>query len=330
VARLYRLFDLLLQSDLELPGVPTVSGGRPELVAQESKTLSHKTAGFVTYHEWRTAKDELAIEGLRRGREYVLRFPGAALFHFEQRSKNIGMQFEDHIDPVLRGHLLIDQVIPRVLHDQGRCMAHASAVRLASGPLLGFLGDSGSGKSTLAASLASQGASVLVDDCLELRSDEAGLLALPGYTSLRLWPDSLEHLGRLACGTFESSVCGAKNQLTPRNKVNPAKPERLDAVFLLSPLPRESQQIESRIDPANQAADGIAAISALFALEPADRATLQRNFEFLNQLFGGVCPVFRLSFPHDYGQISAVHRLIEHVVREVGMEAGQRESGSTS
>lgn len=315
VTHFYRLFDVLLQSDLELPGIPVAPEGRPDLTVRDARRWPTTAPEFETYHEWRTPKGELAIEGLRHGDEYLLRFPGKAVFLLDPPAGLIETHFEAHADPVLRGHLLTDQVIPRLLQSRGRCMVHASVVELKSGPVLAFVGDSGSGKSTLAAGFAQLGATVLADDCVELRFDDATVHVLPGYSSLRLWSDSNAHFASLADDRFESVLCGAKYRLMPRSRSAEPEPVGLDGVFLLQPLPGDLKDVSLSAEPADRSADGIAAIHALFALEPASHDTLRRNLRFLQQLFDGACPVYRLRFPHAHERLGDVHRLVEDVLR---------------
>jgi hypothetical protein len=77
---------------------------------------------------------------------------------------------------------------------------HASAVSSKRG-VVAFLARSGQGKSSLAAYLAKRGFSVLADDvCLIDSSSSGPAMVIPTAPWLKLWRNSLEHLGRQVQG----------------------------------------------------------------------------------------------------------------------------------
>ena len=78
-------------------------------------------------------------------------------------------------------HMLLDQVIPRVLGLQGRVLIHGSAVASPEGRACAFVGMSGRGKSTLAASFYRDGWRMLADDCIQLDIEDGSVLGLAAY-----------------------------------------------------------------------------------------------------------------------------------------------------
>jgi hypothetical protein len=77
---------------------------------------------------------------------------------------------------------------------------HASAVSSRKG-VVAFLARSGQGKSSLAAYLAPRGFSVLADDVCLIDSASSGpAMVIPTAPWLKLWRNSLEHLGRQVQG----------------------------------------------------------------------------------------------------------------------------------
>ena len=92
-------------------------------------------------------------------------------------------------------HLLLNQVLPRLLALRGRTVLHGSAVAIGSAAV-GFLGDSGMGKSTLAASFGLNGYEVLADDGLVLDDTSAGFVVVPSFPTLRLLDASASALLR--------------------------------------------------------------------------------------------------------------------------------------
>lgn len=82
-----------------------------------------------------------------------------------------------------------------LLHQRGTLALHASAVAV-DGGAVAFLGQSGEGKSTMAARLHQRGHNLLTDDILALDLGIADLpQAWPGFSQLKLWPDTVSDLG---------------------------------------------------------------------------------------------------------------------------------------
>src|SRR5205807_10064457 len=90
-------------------------------------------------------------------------------------------------------HLLLDQVLPLLLSQQGKLVLHASAVA-GPGGALAFTGPSGHGKSTLAASFSTNGYELLTDDCLMVEDRNGSIFGTPLYPSLRLYPEVIRTL----------------------------------------------------------------------------------------------------------------------------------------
>lgn len=88
---------------------------------------------------------------------------------------------------------LCGPILGFLLRIRGALALHASAVQIGSGAI-GFVGAHGAGKSTLAAALGAAGCPVVTDDVLHLhlRAEEAGWMAEPFESMLRLWPDGAQ------------------------------------------------------------------------------------------------------------------------------------------
>lgn len=75
---------------------------------------------------------------------------------------------------------------------------HASAVVVNHGAI-GFLSTNKGGKSSLAAAFMQGGCPLLTDDILPVKRDGRAFRGLPGYPSMRMWPDQAEYfLGHYA------------------------------------------------------------------------------------------------------------------------------------
>jgi hypothetical protein len=122
-----------------------------------------------------------------------LRVPELADFVIAKDLSCVRVQPLKAMDAGTMEHLVLDQLIPRILGQRGEVMLHASAVEIKDNGVVLFVGASGLGKSTWAATLHQLGHRVLSDDCVLLRSGGESITALATYPSLRLMPDSVDH-----------------------------------------------------------------------------------------------------------------------------------------
>ncbi|MDX1418888.1 MAG: hypothetical protein R3181_02880, partial [Rubricoccaceae bacterium] len=75
------------------------------------------------------------------------------------------------------------------LHQRGALTLHASAVSIGGG-VAAFIGWKGMGKSTTAAAFYARGHRVVTDDLLVVRLEGEGASVVPGFPSLKLWPEA--------------------------------------------------------------------------------------------------------------------------------------------
>jgi hypothetical protein len=107
---------------------------------------------------------------------------------------------------------------------------HASAVSTRKG-VVAFLARSGQGKSSLAAYLAQRGFSVMADDVCLIDSGAGGpAMVIPAAPWLKLWRNSLDHLGRRVQGLERVFSEDDKYRLPLANTLSPEPIGRL--VFL--------------------------------------------------------------------------------------------------
>ncbi len=126
---------------------------------------------------------------------YRFHFPALADFYVSQDGRDIRCSPAPSIPGHTIEHLLLDQVLPRVMSHHGRTVLHASAMKHGERAII-FLGDAGWGKSTLTASFCGMGLPLITDDCLLLDEGDEQVMGVGSYPGLRLWPDSLRSLDR--------------------------------------------------------------------------------------------------------------------------------------
>lgn len=171
-----------------------------------------------------------------------------------------------------------------------------------------LLADSTQGKSTLAASLLQRGASLLSDDISVIEASPSGFLARPGYASMRLGFEQLEHfLGAQAA--LAKRLPGLGKAIVPVGTNGWAQFEQDNqspshCYILERALPGLSALIEIQQLKPREAV--IALVRHSFVHHsPFITATAAQRLEFLTSLISQLS-VKRLSYPSGYENLDAV------------------------
>ena len=131
--------------------------------------------------------------------------------------------------------LALGPVLGVILRLGGRLALHASAVAI-DGHAIAILGHSGSGKSTLVASLLRGHGALLSDDLSLVDGDPDGVPSvLAGQAGLKLWPDSLSHLGERSSDWPTVFSDTTKRYMALAAPDGPARMP-LSGIFLLGPF----------------------------------------------------------------------------------------------
>jgi hypothetical protein len=204
-------------------------------------------------------------------------------------------------------HLLLDQVLPAIASREHGSGLHASAV-VVGGEAVAFAGKTGLGKSTLAASFAAAGFPALTDDCLIVKESGEQFLAVPAYSSLRLWNDSADAVGgdlgrrhRVAAYSQKIRVNGATSKIPFWRD-----PAPLRCVYVLDTrAPRRGVVIE----PLPERDAFIALVRLSFRLDPYDRLHLATEMDRLARL-SRVVSVRLLRVPRRLENLSSVQEAV--------------------
>src|SRR4249919_3720578 len=192
----HRFAGLRLVSDLHLPELPRAApDARADFLISVAETPVFPAVATVDWqHDFTDSRGAHAFRCVRAGDEFGFDFPGVAqAWVTPDRRITLWRRYDASIESLR--HVLLDQILPRVLAQQGHLVLHGAAVQTQGGSTLLMLGDSGMGKSTLAAAFGQSGADVLSDDgvLITLSQGETHTVhAVPCYAGLRLWPDSLD------------------------------------------------------------------------------------------------------------------------------------------
>jgi hypothetical protein len=176
----YSLFNLIVSSELELPGL-LKSSGIPDVTIKYGETP--ETLGP-------TSHKGVLYEALSA--KFLLKALDAAHFYVTD-GKYITIRPLENYSPKTARVFLLSSVLGALLHQRSLLPMHASAIEYYGKSVL-FAGVSGAGKSTLAAFLSKKGFSILSDDIAAIQTNNGKSSILPGIPHLKLWKDAVSKL----------------------------------------------------------------------------------------------------------------------------------------
>jgi hypothetical protein len=287
--------ELLLESiDIRLVGN---SSADADPSFRDETLLWEDSAGPLTI--WRVGKSQTSYYRLRLGNEVTVDVLPQGLLTVSPAPRT---------PQVTVDHFLADQVFPRLLSQKDDLILHAAAVRKDNRALL-LLGASGSGKSTLAASFGQCGWSLMGDDAIVLSATACGTTAHATYSSLRLFPDSIDALFSTDVVTYDMAHYSSKQRIEVTVGQLDRRPVPVKAMFLLG---SEAHLSIRRLSVARAC---MAIIENSFALDPTDRDMARQRLERSSRLASSV-PVYSLSYPRDFRRLPDVQAAIMSAVAD--------------
>ncbi len=315
---LYRYADLTISSTLSIPELSVADIGQTDNLIftyryPASTPPEPKTAEWI--HDW---KNEVGVPTLLLARTcwgYLLRFPALADFHILANSRSIEVWALPETTEATLRHLILEQVLPRLVAHQHRVVLHAGASRVGD-RAIAFVGPTGSGKSTLAASLYRAGYPLLSDDALILDQPGGGVLVCPTYSGLRLWPNAVDNLF-MKTPAFEPMAqyssklrvdIGVSTGETVASSWLP-----LAALFVLeSAIEVATSSVSIAPMPQRQAC--MALIANGFQLDVTDKRRAAAMFADASKMVAEL-PTFTLRYPRDFARLPEVHAAILEACR---------------
>jgi hypothetical protein len=305
---LYRYADLTLASRLQLAELEIASRPQtaPTYWCDILAVAPHEPASRDWIHTWKSEINPFDLALARTNAGFLLRFPGLADFSIRVDSGRIGVwPAPDASDETLR-HLLLDQVLPRILAHRDQLVLHAGLVQVA-GRAIAFIGATGSGKSTLAANFHAAGHPLLSDDGLVLRSGEGCALALSTYPSLRLWPDAVSGLFKEAPALAPMAHYSTKQRILVDDAAAAInQPLPLAALYVLAPETEAGGVVITHLSARDAC---MAIIRNAFQLDPTDHVRAAGLLDAASEVARQV-PAFTLSYPRAFTSLPAVRAAI--------------------
>jgi hypothetical protein len=311
--RVERVFGVHVASQVPLGGDEGLSSESCDIAFELDAARRQGDIAIADRIEIRTPDDVPYLLMGRMAGRFFLRFPGWADFVASPDGRTItGTPAPETPIQTIR-HLLLGQVLPRVIGLLRDPALHGSAVS-SEGGAVAFLGPSGHGKSTLALSFARSGWALLGDDCLLLRPLDTGVEVIPGQIGARVWPDSADDfLTNTLPGERPSlpTVAHYSDKLRVDDGVGglalARDPVRLRRLYLLHL--EDDPGVPVNVTPLAglQAFEGL--LQQVMRLPP-DPERLRREFQFLLRVLSRV-DLRVLSYPRAFEHLAAVRAAVE-------------------
>jgi hypothetical protein len=308
----YLYCDITLTSNTVLPDLfqTNMGGGGLNFTLKKAR---EQLSDMTWSHYWYAKNGEPVLLYCKRDSYHLLRFPGMADFQISENAKKISCYPSLGLPLETLQHLLLDQILPRCLAQEGRIMLHASGVKLSQGMIL-FIGDSGAGKSTLAGNFHLTGFPAISDDCLWIKERNGEIVAVPTYTGLRLWDDSLEFLIPHGQASRSMAHYSRKKRVNLNEAANFHTESGLRVVAMIELIPggqhSASKVLLERL-PHREAF--IKMLKQTFQLDLKDMERVKNHVRCLGRMVPRI-PSFSLSIPHEYGLLPVVRQKILETV----------------
>lgn len=258
------------------------------------------------FHHWRFPNGRISISVGKKDKGYWIHFPNIAFFHITTTHCHITAYRENNVPDETIRHLLLDQVIPRLLSHRGDQIIHASCVDVHS-RVIAFCGESGWGKSTLAAFFYNSDTTtrLLTDDCLLLQAKNDAIYCRANYPGIRLYRDSLK-LFKETPKTIPVTHYGTKERVVMPSQET-KHDNQLCALFVLNDPASPQTDENITIRKISGAATAITLLRNSFPLDITDKDAMGSQLLKLAQIGGNKnLPVFSLSFPRNISHLPLV------------------------
>ncbi|MGV7235081.1 MAG: hypothetical protein ACQ9ET_02385 [Nitrosomonadaceae bacterium] len=315
---MYRIFNIALDSQIPIPELSTADD------STAAKTFTFSLGGqdqsvnsnINWFHDWFDANGNVSVSAGSLGNIYWLRYLGMVDFEINLNEQSIvAYKHPSTPDNTIR-HILLDQVIPRMLGQQGQFILHAGAVRLSNSKTVALIGQSGWGKSTLVSSLQQQGAELITDDCLMIKLGSGSVSAVPNYFGLRLFDDSINAIyGQQQEADSVAHYSNKKRLILCGDSHTNAAALNLDAIFLLNKPVAVRKSDEVTVTTAGGMDVMMALVAQIFMLDIADKPLLARQFKYASALLESDVRCFQLDYPRDHGFLIEVRMAIEQAIK---------------
>lgn len=227
---LYRAYELVIASEIELPGF--LSGkGTPDLVIRKGAMPNLKPDPQATDSFVQTDRDQMHL--------CLGPYIGANLLVRNGNEILVDILNDGQMDDIRLAILGLG--LTALLFQRGHLVLHGNTIHTQRGAIV-ICGQQQAGKSTLTTALYKRGYSIIADDLTAVKMHSGKPLVMPGAPMLKLWKDTLLYFGesieslRPVQQTFEK-------YRFPLNESFHNRVEPLNALYILKKADVESPQI---------------------------------------------------------------------------------------
>ncbi len=268
---------------------------------------------------WYTKQDILILSSGKRGSMYLLHFPEVADFLISMKMQRIQCYPARGVPRKTIRHLLLDQVVPRILGQLGRLVLHGAAVTFADGKSVVFSGESGQGKSTIAAYMHTHGAQLLSDDCLVLEMEGSTVLGVANYHGVRLEVDSAARLFDSNTTSTTVTHYSKKRRIIMDGETTPiaSAKRKIDALFFLEKVEKKSQQKNPiAISPIAGVDRMVKIFKQLFVLDSTKNGQRAACFANVSRIAKADFAIYRLRYAPEYSTLPAIMSAVCEILQQ--------------
>ena len=192
----YHVYGLYVVANRAIDGLLTAVDhpACPDVTLSIDDAPRSDFAGDLTYESpFRDVHGQPCLRAWRTGHRFRLSYSGATEFLISTDAGLVSARWTGGRSPDEISYYLLGPVLGLLLRCRGVLCLHACAIRLGS-HAIAITGPIASGKSTIAAAFASSGNPVISEDLVPLRESSGVFWVSPGYSRVRLWPDSVASL----------------------------------------------------------------------------------------------------------------------------------------
>ncbi len=316
--RYYNFFDFIIRSRIELPELVKSSSTSALFSFSLSSTPPSNLKEPTWSHHWHLPNGEISISFARAGNNFHLRFPHLADFVFSKTDFQINCHRYTTTPHETVRHLLLDQVLPRIVSYLGRPVIHASGSVIDTYGIL-FLGQTGWGKSTLGAHFHQSGCALLTDDCILVERDKENVTGIPSYAGMRLLEDSLNALDIAphaeTCIQKVAHYSSKKRVIIKGKTPEPPIPITIRAVFVLNDPVTESKKDKVAFSPLTGAFAAIELVKHCFHLDLSDSKVMGEQLKTLTRLCGSRnLSIYNMEYPRNHHFLPEIRQEIISLV----------------
>lgn len=314
---MYHIFDISLESDIQLPELQEGTAREAVIKIMSGEDIKRVQCKPEYFHEWQDADDEITMLSAKIDGGYLFRFPEMIDFLISTAGDSVFYFPEPNIPEETIRHLVLDQLIPRILGQQGQLVLHASAVQLSDGNVIVFLGGTGWGKSTIASSFHENGEQLITDDCLLIKIIDNNVCCVPNYHGLRLYSDSAEAIFKASVQYQPVAHYTSKERLILHNiESQIVEPVHVAAIFLLSDPSSESVKNVS-VEEIQGAEEIMAIVEQTFLLDIKDKRMISKQFTNASEVCEASPAIFRLSYPRQYEILEEARNTVKTITTNI-------------